>query len=390
MGISCDEKIALCALNKTFGYEPRVGLELIRHAGGAANVYGMDRDSLRKIMGNAPKRIEQISSAALDEAAEELDKIAGCGARFLGITEPDYPTLLKECPDPPIGLYVKSVSTDHDLFCAGRKGVGVVGTRDMTSYGEEWCGKMVNAMGKAAAKPCIVSGLAIGVDVTAHVSALRSGLPTIAVLPTGIDKIYPFRHGWIADKISASPASALVTDYPTGTAPIAINFIRRNRIIAGLSDALVVVESKIKGGAMMTARLANSYDRAIYALPGRVDDLRSQGCNLLLRERLADAITGAEDLVERLGMGHVNTAKEMDLDDVIAGIYAGKEKPARIAALTNVAKLVRDNRGISIDGLSSALGLDHPDVMLLAEMLECDGIISIDLLRRCSLNSKNR
>jgi len=383
-----DEKVALCAINKAFGYEPRVGLALVQHAGNAAAVFRMDRDSLREVTGPVGKYLNAISQSALDEAWEELRRTEECGARFLGITEPCYPPLLKECPDPPIGLYIRSDSSDEELFGKDRHAVGVVGTRDMTSYGEQWCAKVVHAIGKAREKSCIVSGLAIGIDVTAHTTALRNSLPTIAVMPTGIDRVYPFRHGWIADKIASSPESALVTDYPIGTAPIAINFIRRNRIIAGLSESVLVIESKVKGGAMMTARLANSYDRSVYALPGRVDDLRSQGCNLLLRERLADAITGAEELVERLGLGHVTRLKEKDIAAVMADTYEGKGQDDKIPMLTEMAKMIRSNRGISLDSLEAALELPHTEAMTLAGMLECDGIISMDLLRRCSYNPK--
>lgn len=382
-----DEKVALCALNKAFGFEPRAGAALIRYAGGAAKVFGMDRDELRKAVGPNQKIMEVISEASLDWAADELDKIGKMGAVFTGITEPGYPDLLKECEDPPIGLYSKSTTPIGEIF-GTRQAVGIVGTRDMSSYGEEWCSKIVYAMSRSSAKPLIVSGLAIGIDVTAHDTALRSGLPTVAVMPTGIDTVYPFRHGWIADKISTAPGSALVTDYPTGTAPVALNFLRRNRIIAGLSDAVIVVESKIKGGAMMTARLANSYDRPVYTLPGRVDDNRSQGCNVLLRDRIADTITSPEDPVERLGMGHVGKIREQDVEETISSTYTGREDSRTIAILSRIAKTIRKNRGISMEGLCAQTGLDYGDITLYTGMLENDGIISMDLLRRCTYNTK--
>ena len=180
--------------------------------------------------------------------------------------------------------------------------VAVVGTRDISPYGREWCERIVHALARTSPKPLIVSGLAIGTDICAHKAALEASLPTIAVMATGTDTIYPYRHRQIAEKMSGTQGCALVTDYPPGTAPLPVNFLRRNRIIAGLSHATILVESKIKGGGMMTCRLAFSYDRDVYALPGRADDLRSQGCNHLIRARMAEPLTSEEDIIDSLGL----------------------------------------------------------------------------------------
>lgn len=165
------------------------------------------------------------------------------GSRFICIGDSRYPQMLRECEDPPIGLYIKG-KTPIEKLDGGRPAIGVIGTRDITSYGTEWCNRLVAALGRAQIKPVIISGLAIGTDATAHSAALDNGLPTIAVMPTGIDGVYPFRHGFLADRICNAEESWLITDYPTKTTPLAINFLRRNRIIAGLSKAVLLIESK--------------------------------------------------------------------------------------------------------------------------------------------------
>ncbi|MBQ2069136.1 MAG: DNA-processing protein DprA, partial [Bacteroidales bacterium] len=142
------------------------------------------------------------------------------------------PALLKDCSDPPLGLYVRSSSPPEEVF-RPRPSVAVVGTRDVSRYGLQWCRKLTGAIAQSPARPVIVSGLAIGVDIAAHLEAIDRGGSTIAVLPTGLDKIYPYRHEAYADRICNSPGSALVSDYPPGTMALKTNFLRRNRIIAG-------------------------------------------------------------------------------------------------------------------------------------------------------------
>ena len=168
-----------------------------------------------------------------------------------------------------------------------RPRIAVIGTRDPSPYGREYTMKIVSMLAQSSLNPVIISGLAMGVDTIAHRSALSNGLQTVAVLPTGIDTIYPLQNRELAEKIQEDPGSALLTQFPEKTAPMAINFLARNYVIATLSDLVIVVESKVKGGAIVTARYASEYNIPVIALPGRVDDLRSQGCNELIREGIA-------------------------------------------------------------------------------------------------------
>ena len=173
---------------------------------------------------------------------------------------------------------------------ARRPRVAVVGTRDIDSYGRQAVCDIITALSKREDKPIIVSGLAFGVDQYAHRFALQTGLPTVAVLPTGLDKIYPLQHENLAADIASTEGCCLVTQFPDKTAPIAVHFIWRNHLITHLADAVIVVESKTKGGAMVIARLAQEEDIPVFAVPGRMGDLRSEGCNQLIREGIAEIL----------------------------------------------------------------------------------------------------
>ena len=240
----------------------------------------------------------------------------------------------------------------------------------------------------ARLKPLIVSGFALGVDITAHLAALEGGLPTVAVLPTGIDDVYPSRHRSFAGTLAATDGCALVTDYPPGTEPKAINFIRRNRIIAGICSGTVLIESKMKGGGMITARLAASYDRDLMVLPGRADDPRSQGCNALLREKLAEPVTDTVNFLDVLGLGSPARRRIPDFEAEVKERYEAVLAPAELADMAAVATVIRHNRGITPDDICPEACLPYARVIRLVGMLESDGFISMDLLQRCTINVK--
>ena len=374
-------KKAACALNRIFGFEPRLGLSLIEYAGSPEAVFGMDREMVRQAMGPYWKYISQICPSSLDSAGKELDRVYDSGGSFIGMGEEGYPTLLSECEDPPIGLYVRSVDDPADIF-GRRPAIAIVGTRDMSPYGEGWCRDFIECLSSLPEKPLIISGLAYGVDITAHRAALDKGLPTIAVMATGIDSVYPRNHIHTADRMAQTPGCALVTDYPVGTSPLAIHFMRRNRIIAGLSESVILVESRIRGGGMITARLGNSYNRSVYALPGRIDDIRSQGCNLLIREKIAEATGSVEELVAAMGLGRPGRRQGKDPGSLIALAFP-EASPGLREELTAVATTVKGHRGIDIGGIKDETGMSHGDVAGLLEMLCAGGIISMDLLGQC-------
>ena len=382
-----DERASACALNRIFGYEPRYASELIKNLGSAKAVFELTGTELDDILGPFCKYRGKINDSAREEAARELERLSEKGCSFISSSEDSFPSLLKECEDCPAGLYLRSDSSPEEIF-NHRTTVSVVGTRDISSYGKEWCPKIIGAMASSRNPPTIISGLAFGVDISAHMAALAYGLPTIAVLPVGIDSVYPASHRVAAGKIASSPGSALVTDYPPGTPAAPVNFIRRNRIIAGMGNATVLVESKDKGGGMITARLAAGYGRDVFVLPGRVDDVRSQGCNRLLSEKIAETICTPDGLARALGLGILSRRRKADIREEIKKKYSdscGKEELDRMTAVTDA---VKRNRGITVEELCRSCGMSYEAIASTVAVLECDGFIDTDLYQRCYIHDK--
>ena len=378
------EKTCLCALNRIFGFEPKIGLELIAQLGSAAALFELSDKELNLLLGPYSKYRGRINRSAIEAEECELEHLKSSGISFCGWTEDCYPELLKECEDPPMGLYVRSSTPISELW-APRTRIAVVGTRDISPYGKDWCEKVVRSLAQTDSGPVIVSGLALGTDITAHRTALDEGIPTIGVMATGPEEVYPFRHREFAQRLVNTPGCALISDYPPGTSPVALNFLRRNRIIAGLSDATLLIESKIKGGGMMTARLAYSYNREVYALPGRVDDLRSQGCNDLIRRKIAEPITSGKHLLDSLGLNARRKSPASSLTSRIMSMYGDALSSEQIDIMTGIIRVIMNRRGITVDELPGATGIDYRTVAELTGILEIDGFICIDLLKRCRI-----
>lgn len=381
-----EEKACLCALNRIFGFEPRYGLALISHLGSAHEVFGLSHEELTELLGPYSKYKGMITEEAVRHEEKELERLADSGIYFIGHTEEHYPALLKECEDPPVGLYIRSETPADKLWIKGQRRIAVVGTRDISPYGKEWCSRLVSALAATGVCPMIVSGLAIGTDICAHATALDKGIPTVGVMATGPETVYPQHHKAAAERMAATPGCALVTDYPPGTAPLALHFLRRNRIIAGLSEATILVESRIKGGGMMTARLAYSYNRDVYALPGRIDDPCSQGCNDLLRRHIAEPIASIENFVTGLGMKIKDSRRKLQPEEIAASRYSGRFPEEKVEMMGRILLAIRGERGITIEELAEKTGLGYARTVELTGILELDSLISIDLLQRCSIN----
>jgi DNA processing protein len=207
-------------------------------------------------------------------------------------------------------------------------------------------------------------------------------------MPTGPDAVYPHRHLAFADQLSRTPGCALITDYPPGTPPLPVNFLRRNRIIAGLSHATVLIESKIKGGGMMTARLAFSYDRDVFALPGRVDDIRSQGCNKMIAEKIAEPLVSVESFLKSIALDRASAgSNRTDISAVLDSFYGESAGKAAVREMTALLECIRKNRGATVEELGAMTGIEYGKASSLTAMLELDGFISIDLLQRCCIIS---
>ncbi len=378
--------VSAIALNRIFGNEPKLSNKLIETYGSTEAVFRLPTEELSVILGNNTGYASKLNDYSLEDAEKELDRLSSQGYKFLSIADPLYPKTLKECDDAPILLYVRSEESLEKLF--RRSCISIVGTRDMSLYGREYCIKIVQALSQAPSKAIIVSGLAIGVDITAHLSAMDCGLPTIAVSPVGIDEIYPSRHKDMASRIASSEESAIISDFPPHTATLPSNFLRRNRIIAGLSEATILIESKERGGGMMTARLASNYGRQVFALPGRIDDLRSQGCNELIAINIAAPIHSLQKLPESLGLGKYMLSRRQDLLKAVRERFKGRMGENEIEILATMTQLIKKCRGISCEELADAGKMSYSEVLRKAGLLESEDFISIDVLQRCSINTK--
>lgn len=284
----------LIALTMAPAIGPVSARRLIKEVGSAREVFLQKRKVLESIEGIGPYLARSINeSSLLGKAERELEFIEKHHIKVLHYKNPEFPELLNECQDGPVLLYTLG---DHSFLC--ERNLSVVGTRRASSYGKEMCREIIRDLARAKPDLVIVSGLAYGIDVIAHRAALEYGLPTLAVLGHGLSTIYPASHRETARKITHQ--GALITDFHSGMGPERNNFLRRNRIIAGLSKATLVVESAKKGGALITADIAFSYSREVLSVPGRVRDDRSIGCNALIKSNMATLVESATDIIGRL------------------------------------------------------------------------------------------
>lgn len=276
------------ALTKIQGIGPRLSRNLLAHCGSVEAVFDSSKKALLSIPGIGPAAVERIlSKTYLKEAEAELEFIQKHQIEAIWLEDDNYPRRLSQCEDAPLLLYYKG---NADLNPS--RVVSIVGTRNSTRYGQRICEKLVEAL--SALDVHIISGLAYGIDVLAHQYAVQQQIPTIGILGHGLDRIYPASHREIASKMLAN--GGLLTEFPSGTNPDRQNFPMRNRIIAGLADVTIVIEAAMKGGALITAEIANSYNRDVCAFPGSIEQEYSAGCNYLIKTNRAHLIRNAEDL----------------------------------------------------------------------------------------------
>lgn len=263
---------------------------LLAYCGSAEDIFRAKKSTLEKIPGIGSVIATRIinSKHVLPRAEHEAAFIEKHRIRALFFTQPDFPQRLKNCHDSPIMLYYRG---NADLN--KEKIVGVVGTRTPTAYGREQTEQFIAGLQNTGV--LVMSGLAYGIDVVAHKAAYQHHLDTVGVLAHGLDRIYPQAHRPFAQKMIER--GGLLTDFMSGTNPDRENFPKRNRIVAGMCDALVVMESKKGGGSLITATIANSYNRDVFAFPGRVGDMSSEGCNALIKANKAGMIESAADLL---------------------------------------------------------------------------------------------
>lgn len=275
--------------------------KLLQHYDSATDIFRAGLKELKATSGLGEVRSKAFRDAGVFERAEqEMEFITKNDVKILWYKDDAYPTRLKDCADAPVLLYTKgNIDTEAERV------VAIIGTRKYTDYGQRVCENLVSDLKQEGV--LVVSGLAHGIDTIAHKAAVENRLPTIGVLGHGLDKIYPVANKKLANEMMES--GGLLSEYPSGSIADKRHFPMRNRIVAGLSDVTVVIESDIKGGALITARLADSYNRDVAAFPGRVYDSKSSGCNELIRTNIAAMITSAQDLLELMNWDEVGKAK---------------------------------------------------------------------------------
>jgi len=279
------------ALGNVSGIGATNAKTLISYIGDIKAIFTEKKQNLLKIPGIGEITARKISqnSEILKLAETELEFILKNNIKTTFYLDKDYPYLLKQCPDAPLLLFYKG---NIDLY--NKKTLSIVGTRKITGEGKNNCNNLIEGLCNIGHNPVIISGLAYGVDICAHKAALKNNLPTFAVLGHGLDRIYPANHASTAAEIIEN--GAIISEFATFNSFERQNFLRRNRVIAGLSEATVVIESASKGGSLTTADMANSYDREVFTFPGRPSDKYSAGCNMLIKRHRAFLIENAKDI----------------------------------------------------------------------------------------------
>lgn len=290
------EVLNLLALARVKGLSPAEKSWLLGKAGSATAIISSHRCLTEAVPDSTARMAEALKN--IDEPMSKAQQEMGFAIResldIIPLTEERYPQRLKQCPDAPPVLFLKG-----KVKLNPPRTVSIVGTRRCTPYGQDMVRRIVSDLGTTSPGLQVISGLAYGIDINAHRCALQAGLPTVAVLAHGLDRLYPPAHCDTARQMLEQ--GGLLTENFTGTVPDKLHFLTRNRIVAGMSDAVIVIESAHHGGALATARLARGYGRAVGACPGRAGDEFSVGCNNLIREQKARLITSAEDLLELMG-----------------------------------------------------------------------------------------
>jgi DNA processing protein len=325
----------------------------------AAEIFIARKTSLEKIEGIGGIRAHNIKAFTdFSKAEEEIEFIEKYKIKSLFLTDKDYPQRLLNCYDSPTLLYYRGVA---DLNTS--KIIAIVGTRNNSDYGKQVTEKFVKEL--AAQNVLIVSGLAFGIDAIAHKSAIKNQLPTVGVLAHGLDQIYPFEHSGLA-KDMIKHSGGLLTEFRSHTKPDKHNFPIRNRIVAGMSDATIVIETGIKGGSMITAELANGYNKDVLAFPGRTSDIKSAGCNYLIKNNKAVLLTDAQDLIEMMSWEAKRSKEKKSQKEIF--IELSKDEKV-------IIDILKEKESTHIDEINTKSGLSSSSVAAVILNLELQNVI---------------
>lgn len=330
--------------------------KLIAYCNGAEAVFNEKHPLLLKVPGIGKKVIEQLdSSKYIDQAESEIEFMDLHKIEASFYLDSTYPKRLKHCDDGPIVLYKKGDMQLNAMRC-----ISIVGTRKATVKGKILCEDLIADL--AIYAPTIVSGLAYGIDVVAHKSALKNNLETIGVLASGLDQVYPRQHERIAEQMQKK--GGLVSDYRSHAKILPVHFAERNRIVAGLADLTIVIESSLKGGSLITAELANGYHRDVMAIPGRPSDSQSSGCNMLIKQNKAALVESAKDIADLMGWQEHEPIKGQ------TRLFEGLNKEEQI-----IAALFPPNESIGLDELSLQAEMPISQTTAVLLSLEFKGVV---------------
>lgn len=351
-----DDHIALLALHLTTGIGSVLTRALVSYLGSPSAVFSADKRQLMALPGFSDYRCQQVLKGTnLKKAEKILTKLQSSSVGISSYLDKQYPQRLKNHMDSPLFLFHR-LSVDLNQL----KTVGIVGTRMPTEYGRMMCQSLVRDLKPYG--PLIVSGLAYGIDGAAHNAAVQNNLPTVAVLGSGIDRLYPEDHVPLVEKMLEN--GGVLSEFLPGTAPDRENFPRRNRIIAALSDVLIVVQSAAKGGSMITAEYANNYSKDVFAVPGKLTDEMSKGCHLLIKSHKAHLLESVKDIayIMRWDKKYVQSALAFE------NTLSEMEK--------KVLNTIRQQPDCGVDRLVLELGLPLPQTAAILLNLEIRGLIN--------------
>ena len=359
------ELFYVMALTRLTNFNYQQALELYKMVGSAQLLYE-HRTEIGDIIHDASPHLMtalQDWDDAMKRADFEQKYMYEHGIRGLVLTDEDYPQRLLECPDAPLVLYYKG---NADLNQA--KIISIVGTRRVTTYGQDIVRRFVSHLKRYCPQLLIVSGLAYGVDINAHREALANGYPTVGVLAHGLDTIYPYHHRDTAAEMLNH--GGLLTEFMTQTNADKPNFVRRNRIVAGMADSVILVESAAKGGGLITCEIAQSYNRAVFAFPGNVNAEFSKGCNNLIRDNGAGLISGAEDFIQAMGWQDEAQRQRALADGIERSLF-----PELSAQEQQIVSLLQETNDLQLNILSVKTSIPIGQLTALLFQLEMKGVV---------------
>lgn len=359
------EIISAIALTRISFFSLAELLELFRRVGSAEEIVAHSQH-IRDLLPDASDRLTQAFTdigQALRYAENELRTAESMGVRPLVMGDDDYPSRLLECADAPLVLYYQGSASLNQ-----KRVVSIVGTRRCTPYGQDLVRRFMSELRSLCPQVLVVSGLAYGIDICAHREALAQGYDTVGVVAHGLDDLYPPSHRPTADQMLKQ--GGLLTEFPTCTRPDRLNFVRRNRIVAGLSDATLLVESAIHGGGLITTRIADDYGRDVFAFPGAVGAPYSEGCNDLIRRQGAGLIMSAKHFVEAMGWQNDAQLSEAQAQGIERQLF-----PELTADEQRVVAVLQRKNDLQINILSVKSGIAVGPLTALLFSLEMKGVV---------------